>query len=285
MKITIVGLGLIGGSLGLALRAADQNYHITGWDRDANAVAAAYTCGALTHASDSLVAAISDADLVIVATPVLAVRSVLEAIAPQLKPGTIVTDVASTKVHVLEWAAQLLPAHVTFIGGHPMAGSEQHRITSARADLLQNAVYCLVPAPNTPPAALTMLEQMVRRIGARPLHITASDHDDYVAAVSHVPFVLSAALVQQTAADPRWLDMRRLAATGYRDLTRLASGDVVMHRDICLTNATAIGSQLRALAQQLDQLATQLNDSEALQHFFATAQQHRDTWLREREEQ
>lgn len=283
MQLSIIGLGLIGGSFGLALRVAQPDITITGWDRDPAVVALAQERGAIHHGAAAIEAAAAKADLVIIATPVLAIRSILETIAPRLKPNTIVSDLASTKVQVLEWAQALLPPTVFFVGGHPMAGSEQPGIANARADLLRGAVYCLAPLPATPPDALETIEALATSIGARPLRIAAADHDAAVAAVSHLPFVLAAALARHTAAAQHWPTMRRLAATGYRDMTRLASGDPAMHRDIVATNAAAIGDQLRGFARLLTVLADQLDDPDALLAFFEAAQRDRAAWLRERD--
>lgn len=281
LNITIVGLGLIGGSLGLALRAA-RYLNVVGWDRDQAVTEAAVQRGAIGAAAASLVAAVQAADVVVVATPVLAVRAILEQIAPHLKAGAVVTDVAGTKVQVLEWAQALLPDTVAFVGGHPMAGSEQHGIGSARADLLRDAIYCLTPLDGTPQAALERLERLVAALGARPLRVSAAAHDAGVAAISHVPFLLAAALVQLTTTDARWPELRHIAATGYRDMTRLASGDPIMHRDVVLTNAAAIAPWLRSYARLLDEVAAHLDDPAFLDAFFRTAQQQRDEWLRQR---
>jgi prephenate dehydrogenase len=282
MNITIIGLGLIGGSLGLALRAANAA-PITGWDQGDAALGAALRRGAIDRAAPTLEAAVRDADMVIAATPVLAVRGIFDVIAPHLKPGTLVTDVASTKAHVAAWADELLPATAIFIGGHPMAGSEQHGISHARADLFNGAVYCLTPSPTTPLGAIETLETLITGIGARPLRIDPHTHDAYVAAVSHLPFVLSAALVQHTAGNEHWPDMRQLAATGYRDTTRLASGNVRMHTDICLSNANALKGQLFDMARLLNAIAEHLDDAAYVQRLFEDAKQQRDAWLRERE--
>lgn len=281
-SVAIVGLGLIGGSVGLALREVQPHAQITGWDQNDAVVAAALQRGAITNAARALPAAVQNADLVVVATPVLAVRAVFEQIAPHLRHGAIVTDVASTKAQIVAWAAELLPSHVMFVGGHPMAGGEQHGIAHARADLFRSAVYCMTPTERTPPAAVAKLEQIVTIIGARPLRLDPHTHDAYVAAVSHVPFVLAAALVQHTGDQTDWPRMQQLAATGYRDTTRLASGNARMHTDICLSNAGAITHQLRGMARLLDEVADHLNDAEYLQHFFDRAKQARDQWLQER---
>ncbi len=163
-----------------------------------------------------------------------------------------------------------------------MAGGEQHGVAHARADLFRDAVYCLTPTPQTPPAAVAKLEQIVTSFGARALQLDPQTHDAYVAAVSHVPFVLAAALVAHTSSQADWSHMQQLAATGYRDTTRLASGDARMHTDICLSNAGAIKAQLRNMAQLLDQVADHLDDAQYLQHLFDQVKQERDAWLARR---
>ena len=283
IHVSIIGLGLIGGSLGLALRESPITVMVRGWDRDPGAIVGALTCGAIEHPAITLAEAVAEADVVVVATPVMVVQAILPAIAPYLKPGAVVTDVASTKAQIMAWAEAALPSGVSFIGGHPMAGSEQHGIMHARAALFHNAVYCLTPHQRATPEALALLEKLVSAIGARPLCIPAATHDAYVAAVSHLPFLLSTALTQLTATNEQWSSMSMLAATGYRDLTRLASGDPVMHRDICLSNAEAIRPWLHNMAALLSQLADQLDDPQALQALFEDAKQHRDQWLHDRE--
>lgn len=283
MNVTVIGLGLIGGSLGLALRRSELELQVTGWDREWTVVSTALASGAIDRGAATLAEAVSDSDLVVVATPVLAVRAIFEAIAPHLQPGAIVTDVASTKSQVVAWARALLPSTTSFIGGHPMAGSEQHGIRNARADLLDGAVYCLMPAADTSSAALASLHQLVLAIGARPMVLPPTTHDTCVAAISHLPFLLSAALVQLTTSDTRWPELGQIAATGYRDVTRLASGDPAMHRDICLTNAAAIQPWLRDMARLLDEVACHLDDPAYLDQLFSIAQQRRNHWLGERD--
>ncbi|HEY0738305.1 MAG TPA: prephenate dehydrogenase/arogenate dehydrogenase family protein [Herpetosiphonaceae bacterium] len=284
MNVSVIGLGLIGGSLGLALRESSIDVVVSGWDRDPTVITTALECGAIDRPAFTLHEAVREADLVVVATPVMVVQAIFAQIAPDLKCGAIVSDVSSTKAQVAAWARALLPPHVSFIGGHPMAGSERHGVVNARADLFRSAVYCLTPDDHTAPEALALLESLVASIGARPLCLSADDHDAYVAAVSHLPFLLSTALAQITTQDPRWAEMSALAATGYRDLTRLASGDPVMHRDICLTNADAIQRWLRHMAGFLDTLADRLDDAQDLHALFDSAKQGRDAWFHERQQ-
>ena len=277
--IAIVGLGLIGGSLGLSLQSALPQSTVVGWDRSPEVTAAALDRGVIDQNTAAIDAAVQNADLVIVATPVLTVEAVFEAIAPHLKPGAIVSDVASTKVRVVAWAEAILPDTVTFVGGHPMAGSEQHGIANARSDLFNGAVYCLTPTAATPSIAVTQVDRLVRSIGAQPLHIDVHTHDAAVAAISHLPFVLAAVLVEHATTDAAWNNMRKLAATGFRDTTRLASGDVRMHRDICLTNAAALMHHLLGMAQRLEEIADHLDDPVYLERLFGEAKEQRDAWL------
>lgn len=282
MNVTLIGLGLIGGSLGMALRRSALDVTVTGWDRDRAVLALALERGAIDRAVADLAEAVVESEVVLIATPVLAVRTILAAIAPHLSPDVIVTDVASTKADIVRWARELLPASAMFIGGHPMAGSEQHGITNARADLFQGSTYCLSPADDVPSAALATLDQLVTAIGARPLLLPAATHDASVAAISHLPFLLSTALVQLTTSASSWPELSRIAATGYRDVTRLASGDPAMHRDICLTNAAAIRPWLHQMAGLLTEIAANLDDPIYLERLLGNAQQRRDDWLDQR---
>jgi len=282
-RVAIVGLGLIGGSLGLALRRAANTAHhppaprISGWDQSTAARQLALAIGAIDSAPDNLEHAVRDAELVIVAVPVLAVRDVFAALGPVLQPGAVVTDVASTKALVCGWAADLLPC--AFVGGHPMAGSERSGMAHARADLFDGATYCLTPTEDTPQTAVATVTRLVAIAGARPKLMDPATHDRVVAAVSHLPFLLSTLLMELTTTSPEWALLRTLAATGFRDVSRLASGDPRMHTDICLTNATAIRPWLRDAARMLETLAGELDDATALQQRFEHAKEARDDLL------
>jgi prephenate dehydrogenase len=279
LKVCIIGLGLIGGSLGLALRAGRLTERIVGYDRNTADLALALERGAIDELAGDAADAVKGADLVILATPVLAVRGLLATIAPVLASRTVVTDVASTKSQVLAWAAEYLPPGVAFIGGHPMAGSEKSGMAAARPNLLRGAVYCITPSPGVSEAATAVVEGLAVGVGARPLRIEAGAHDAAVAGISHMPFLAATALVHQTTHDVRWESWSQIAATGYRDATRLASGDPAMYRDICLTNGAAIGPMLRALAVQLNEMADNLDDRTYLEELFVDARERRDAWL------
>lgn len=276
MRLAILGLGLIGGSLGLALRAAQPTLEIVGWDRDWAACGLALERGAITRAAVTPAEAVAAADLVVLATPIGVVREMLAAIAPAVRAGAVVTDVASTKAQVIAWAHQ---AGVPFVGGHPMAGSEKTGMAHARVNLFRGATWCVTPDGASPAGGVEAVEAIARLAGARPLRLDPAEHDAYVAAISHLPFATAAALVAETTADPRWPAMAELAATGYRDMTRLASGSPAMYRDISTTNAGAIAPLLRGLAKRLNALADELDDPARVETFFTSAREAREAWL------
>ena len=283
-KVLIIGLGLIGGSLGLALRHASNHadtrlYEITGYDRSAERLQKASQMGAIDRASDALPAAVQQAQVVILATPALAVHQLLGEIAPCLRAGTIITDTASTKAAIMRWAAELLPADIPFIGGHPMAGATGS-LDAARPDLFHDATYCLTPGAAPDPEAMETLHDIIHALGATPLLIDAATHDRCVAAISHVPFLASVALVEMLTNDANIDLMSRLASSGFRDTTRLAAGDPTMYHDISLTNREAILAWLDAYSQQLQALRQLLATTDEagdsrLKRFFEQARQQR----------
>ena len=287
IRITIIGMGMIGTSLGMALRSADEKesplgqIQVTGYDRNNRATSDARGRLAIDREVRSLGEALREAQLVVVAVPVQGVREVFTAIAPVLPSGCVVTDVASVKSQVMDWARELLPATVEFVGGHPMAGKERSGASAAEPDLFKGAVYCLTPSPRARQGAIDLADAMVRQIGAKPYFIDPDEHDAYVAGVSHLPFMLSTALVELTTASPGWKEMAPLAATGFRDVSRLASGDPEMHRDICVTNRAALSRWLDDAARLLLDLRDQVEagDGDKLLALFERAREAREGWL------
>lgn len=287
LHISILGMGLIGTSLGMALRSAPEQAAplgataIIGYDSNPKATADARGRLAIDRQARTLEEAVREADLVVVAVPALAARAVFAEIAPLLRHGAIVTDVTSTKAQIAAWAAELLPSTATFVGGHPMAGSEQSGAHAASPDLFKDAIYCLTPTAKARPEAVQVLDAMVRQAGAKPYYLDPAEHDSYVAGVSHLPFLLSTALVQTTTASPSWREMATLAASGYRDISRLASGDVAMHRDICLTNREALLRWIDEASAWLGVVREQIasEDQQALLATFQQAKAARDQWV------
>lgn len=279
MRVAIVGLGLIGGSLGLALRR--EGVEVVGYARRREVGQTALSLGAVDRATDGLLTAVEGAEVVFLATPVMAMRPVMAALASGLDEGCIVTDVGSTKAQVLAWAGELLPPSVSFVGGHPMAGTELSGIEAADADLFQGCTYCIAPAAGAATSAADTIEGLARRVGASPLYIDAAEHDGLVAAISHLPMVMSSALVSMAMSSPQWPDMAKLAATGFGGATRLASGSPEMSRDICLTNADPILRWLDEYVAELGRFRRLIGEGgEGLLEAFVKARELRDNWLR-----
>lgn len=290
LHITIIGMGLIGTSLGMALRSADEKEAplgatvVTGYDRNGKATGDARGRLAIDRQARTIEEAVADAQLVVLAVPAQATHEVLAAIAPRLSHGAVVTDVASTKAEVTAWARELLPATVDFVGGHPMAGSERSGPAGANPELFKSAIWCLTPGPRVRPAAVELVEAMVQQAGAKPYYIDATEHDHYVAGVSHLPFLLSTLLVEATSRSPAWKEMSALAATGFRDMGRLASGDAEMHRDICITNRAALVRWVDEMISVLREARGMLEaaDGDELLELFERAKQEREAWLASR---
>ncbi len=283
-RITIIGLGLIGGSLGLALKKAlGTEIEVTGHARKGEVARLALEKQAVDKTEAGLASAVKTAEMVIIATPVLAMRDILKRIAPELAAGCIVTDAASTKAAVLEWAEQYLPQNVNFVGGHPMAGKETFGIEAADATLFQGCTYCLTPARSASRESMHRLKWMAETVGAKPMFLSAADHDYMVAGISHLPLVISTALVSSVTRSNNWPTMSKLASTGFRDVTRLASGNTEMSRDICLTNRDSlvrwIDDYMMELRKYRDAVSEGNPDIEAA---FARARETRQEWLKKR---
>ncbi len=288
LRVAILGLGLIGGSAGLAWRAAGHT--VVGYARRPATGRRALEMGAADEAVATLAQA-TDADVVVLALPVLAIRQLMRDLSPLLRPGTVVTDVASTKRHVERWARQLLPPHAPFVGGHPMAGKETAGIEHADGSLFRGRTWCIVPPEGADAAAVERVTRLAREAGARPLQIGAADHDRAVAVTSHLSFMTSVTLCQAVVAREDFRRVAPVAGTGLRDTTRLASGDPLMHRDICLTNRDFLVHELEtfgARVAEVTDLIRRLPDPEAapgdpavdrLERLFAELKTARDAWL------
>jgi len=286
----IVGCGLLGTSLGLALRNAALVRTITGVGRRGSpSVKTALDRGAIDRTSDDAAravsgapldgspAAVSPADLIILCTPLRQFPAIMKAIAPALANGAIVTDVGSVKSQVAQWAAAFLPAQAHFVGSHPMAGSEQSGPDAAKPDLYQNAPCIICPNPAAPQATARIVD-LWQALGARTAEIPPDLHDHFVAAISHLPHLTAALLVNTAAETPAAL---ALAAGGFLDTTRIASSDITMWTDILLTNKDAI---LQALDQFTNHAAALRNaiaagDSAAIAKTLTDARQVREKML------
>jgi len=278
-RVAIIGLGLIGGSVGLALHKAKAAQQVVGYDVGKGVSNQARKVGAIDQPYATLADAVRGAELVVLATPVGAMRSLLQTLSPLLTPGAVVTDVASTKVQVISWAEEYLPASVAFVGGHPMTGKELSGVEAADAALFQGGIYCLTPTARTKPAAIHKVSTFVEALGAIVRFLEPAEHDGQVAGVSHLPFVASIALINTVAEGAGWADAALLASGGFRDMTRLAAGNPEMYRDICLSNSTALTRLLNEYISTLSILRDRIADHDkSLHETFTKARQLRLQW-------
>ncbi len=278
-RVAIVGLGLIGGSLGLALRQARAAEQVAGYDLGRGVSDQARRIGAIDQQYNALADAVRGSELIILATPVGAMRALLQSMATMASPGAVITDVASTKSQVISWAEEFLPGNVYFVGGHPMAGKEVSGVESADPALFRDRIYCLTPTKKTSPVALNKVSVMIETLGGRVRFLEPAEHDGQVAQVSHLPFIASTALMKTVAENSSWGDAALLASTGFRDTTRLAAGSPEMYRDICLTNSDSL---VRVLDEYIASLQTFREAIAAhdphLNELFAGAQEQRQQW-------
>jgi len=286
-RITIVGLGFIGGSIGLALHQAEAEFEIVGHDREHAVARQAKKIGAVDKTDWNLVSACEGADLIVIATPVGGVKNTLAAIGPYLKPGCLITDTASIKAPVIEWAEEILPKEVNFVGGDPIvanAGTAEG-IDAARADLFSGAIYCLTPAAGAAPDAVRAASDFVYLLGAKPYFLDPLEHDGLMAGVDHLPFVLSTALLGIATESPSWREMRRLAGGAFESAIRFVSADPAAYRDACLVNRDNIVRWIDACSVRLDELKETIlaGDAEELEQVFEEAMIARQRWLRARE--
>jgi len=276
-RVTVVGLGLMGGSLAAALRAGDACREVRGVARRLETIAEALARGFVDGGTLDLAEGVRGADVVVLATPVRTIVELIPRLGPLLSPDCLLMDVGSTKAAIVA-AMERLPGHVQPLGGHPMCGKEVSGIGAAEADLYRGATFVLTPLPRTSPEALALAWELVEAVGARPLVMDAHRHDRLVAAVSHLPYLLSLALVA-AAEDVAEEDgmVWDLAASGFRDASRLAASDVTMMLDILLTNREEVAGMLARFREALDELARLLEaeDERGLRRMMEAARRRR----------
>jgi prephenate dehydrogenase len=281
-RIAIIGLGLIGGSIGMAIRKAGlKDIEVVGTSRTRETIARAKRLGAIDREAWSAAEAAEGARLVIVASPIMTTRAVFEEIAPVLMPGAVVTDVASTKGDVARLAKELLPEHVDYVGGHPMAGKETQGVAEAEAELFQDKTWVIAPSPTASESAVRAVVGLAQLTGAKPMFMDPDEHDAYVAAISHLPLLLSSALFSVTFGSQAWPELAQLASSGFRDTTRLASGSPEMAHDIMVTNRDNV---LHWLDRYIDELskfraAVAAGESEPILEAFTRPQIERENFM------
>ncbi|MBE1554119.1 prephenate dehydrogenase [Sporosarcina limicola] len=279
INIAIIGLGLIGGSLGLALKR-NPDIHIIGFDQSYSTADEAYRRGVIDIIAPSAQSAGEQADIIIFATPVnTTVVLMQEAIEWALKEDIIITDTGSTKKPIMDAATLLIDKGISVIGGHPMAGSHKSGVSAAKEHLFENAYYILTPPPNADSGQIERLRDLFASTKGKIVVLDAAEHDRMTAIVSHFPHIIASSLVGRLADQQEGQSfVKNLAAGGFRDLTRIASADPVMWRDVTIQNRDELLTQLDGWFEEMgtvrDMLVT--NDPDEIYNFFAEAKKFRD---------
>lgn len=277
--LAIIGVGLIGSSLALALREAGYVRRVTGCGRAQSNLQKGVELGVLDDYQLSIASAIQNADVVIVAVPLGAMRSVFQQIKPALSKKTIISDVGSAKASVMQDARETLTDQFgQFVAAHPIAGTERSGVEAGFSSLFQRRKIILTPEQETDPAAVDAISRMWRATGAEIESMSVQHHDRILAATSHLPHMLAFSLVSHLSKMNNQQELFSYAAGGFRDFTRIASSDPVMWRDVCLANGDALLELIEGYKQELDEImrAIRQQDSDALYELFRDAKHTRD---------
>ena len=272
-KLTILGPGLLGGSIGLAARHRQVATKVAIWARRPDAADQAFTLGAADEAGSDLRRAVADADLIVLATPLGVMPALAGQIAPWVPPACVVTDVGSVKYPIVTALSAVFPK---FVGAHPMAGSEQAGIEAARRDLFDNAACIITPRPDTDGPALALVAEFWKQLGCQVRTLPPEQHDEIVARISHLPHIVAAAVVNVVCSDGA--HPLNFVGPGFKDFSRIASGPPELWTEICQQNRQEIGRALEQLIAALGQLRTALtnNDGGELQTLLKRAKHYRD---------
>ena len=283
LNLAIVGVGLIGGSLGLALKdKLAEDIYITGISRTGKSMAEALACGAVDAVSPDIAAVVRNADIVFLSTPVLQIVPMVKKMLPFLKSGAILPDAGSTKQYVWNGLRQILPADIYYVAGHPMTGKEKSGVQAADKNLFVNKCYVIVEDTGAPKEALDKVLSLLRLTGANLTTLDIQKHDRCASVISHVPHVTAAALVTLLNRSAGDMDScLKLAGGGFKDTTRIASSNSDMWADICMTNPDAIVQNLEELQNILGEVIASIRkqDRQAVYDYFAAAKERRDCIL------
>ena len=277
-RLCIIGTGLIGGSLALALKKASYCHHIVGAGRNESHLIKAHQLGVIDSYDVDYASAVANADVVVVAVPLCSMREVFEKIKPHLSDNTLLTDAGSAKSGVINTAREVFDRIEKFIPGHPIAGIEQSGVEAAFDSLYQDRRVILTPVDENKQCDIDVIKLMWQAAGAEVDFMDASHHDLILAGTSHLPHILAYALVDCLNNVEDVDEIFRFAAGGFRDFTRIASSDPVMWRDICLQNGGAILSMMDKYQQEISILkqAIESEDSASLLEIFSRAKTARD---------
>jgi prephenate dehydrogenase len=281
-KMCVIGVGLIGGSLALALKEAGLVGEVVGVGRGEENLKTALRLGVVDSYTTDPCAGVENADLIFLATPVLALAGLVQTIAPHLKSGAIVTDGGSVKQAVIDAVEPVLPAGVHFVPGHPIAGTENSGADAAFSTLYRDRRCILTPTPTTDQKALKIVTEMWEAVGSEVVLMAAQKHDRVLAAISHLPHMVAYALVVAGSSYDRYDEnVLEYSAGGFKDFTRIASSDPTMWRDIALTNREALVEMMAHFESFFADLKEdiQTGDGQKLFDFFLNAKQNRDAIL------
>lgn len=273
-KVAIIGVGLIGGSLGLAIKKKKLARSVVGIGRRRPSIQAALRCGAIDVGTKDLRSGVRDADLVIVATPVCSITKIVKKIVRDLKSGAILTDVGSTKSQIIEEIEIYLRDRISFVGSHPLAGSEKRGVNFANADLFRGSTVIMTKTRKTKSSSIKSLSQFWRSLGvARVVVKTPEEHDRIVAEISHLPHLIAAALINSISDKSL-----KFAAGGFKDATRIAASDPDIWRDICVTNRRQILKSLDRFERSLLRIKALIKNAsrEKLYREFAKSKRIRE---------
>ena len=276
-KVTLVGVGLLGGSLGLALKQRKLARRVEGFVRRPESVQECQKLGVVDAAHLDIATAVRDADLIVFCTPLAQMRELAERMRTHAAPSAIVTDVGSVKATVVKDLEPLFPE---FVGSHPMAGSEKTGPSAAIPDLFRGAVCIVTPTAKSNPKSVDRVEELWRSVDAVTRRLSPEAHDELVSRSSHLPHLLAAQLVNYVLGADRPKDQGLLCANGFRDTTRIASGSPEMWRDIAVSNRQNLARELGEFIEDLQEVraALEKGDSRRIEEFFAEAKKRRDAW-------
>ncbi len=279
-QVAILGLGLIGASLGLSLKRDPSPPRVVGFDIRSESLRSAARSGAIDRSCGTLPEVCNGSDVVVLAAPVQAILELIPEIGPHLDQGTLVTDMGGTKSEIVRVAETALPPGVGFVGGHPLPGRLTVGVGQASASLYPGARYCLTPSGNTPAWAVERAIELVERVGSQPLFLDPDEHDALLAAASHLPYFASAALFSAVAEQKSWPDVSGLAAGGFRSTTSLVDADPAMWADVAGSNRENIVRQLDGLIGRLQRIreAIQADDGSLIQE-LRSAQERHQAWI------
>ncbi len=280
-KIALIGVGLLGGSLGLAIKQRRLASRVVGYVRRQASVAECHKYGVVDEASTDLATVVTEADLVILCTPLGQMEALAKGMASSLKPGALVTDVGSVKLGVVQSLEPIIrEAGAHFIGSHPMSGAEKTGVAAARADLFEKGVCVLTPLPGSSPPLIRNLEDFWTGVGARILRLSAEVHDDLVSRSSHLPHVVAAELANYVLSPVHPPEQAIVCANGFRDTTRIASSSTEMWSDIALANQKNLRRVLGVFIEDLQEFCEALknNDRKTVEEFFENARERRNRW-------